>query len=244
MAGLETRQLLYRGLESRRRRRHAGRETAGDQASDLGLRQAQIAFQPKDRLMILYGSPVVSQVTLQAAGERALSGEPVVFLDAAHTFDSLTIGRFAKARRQQPRKVLALIHVARAFSWHQIERLVSHCLAGALERYEARTAVISGLFEALAEEHASDREIGRMSDRLVESIRDLTLKGCSLLCPCPSIPVAENGQRLFRALSELADRRIYVQQVQGKLVLEERSPVAERNVMMLMSPRSSAPIEH
>lgn len=171
---------------------------------------------------MLYGHPMVIHLTLQAVADRALSGSPVVYLDAAHTFDSLIMGRFAKVRRQQPRKVLGMVHVARAFSWHQMERLVSHCLSGALARYGARTAVIAGLFEALAEEQASDREIARMTDRLAQSIEELAQKDYALLCPCPSIPMETAvGHRLFTRLRSLADRRIFAKAVQDDVKLEE-----------------------
>lgn len=221
-ANREMRQLPFSDIGGRRRRPRAGQESAQEQVDGGGLRHAAIPFGAKDRLVILYGHPLVTQLSLQAAAERASSGEPVVYLDAAHTFDSLVIGRWAKARRQQPRKVLEMIHVARAFSWHQMERLVSHCLAGALDRYQARTAVISGLFETLAEEHPSDREIARMSDRLLVSIQELTLKGCSILCPCPFVPTETAiSHRLFSGLRGLSNRCMKVQEIEGTVQLEE-----------------------
>ncbi len=218
-ARMDKKPLLWPGLEHRRRRqRRAGEESVPDgNASD-----ARFLLAEGDRLVMLYGHPMVIHLALQAAADRALSGNPVIYLDAAHTFDSLIMGRFAKARRQQPRKVLGMVHVARAFSWHQMERLVSHCLSGALARYEARTAVITGLFEALAEEQVSDREMARMTDRLVESIEELTQKGYALLCPCPSIPMETAvGHRLFTRLRSLADRRIFAKAVQDDVKLEE-----------------------
>ncbi len=171
---------------------------------------------------MLYGHPLVIHLALQVAADRALSGDPLIYLDAAHTYDSLVIGRVAKARRQPPRKVLNMVHVARAYSWHQMERLVSHCLSDALARYGARTAVIAGLFEVLAEEQVSDRDIARMSDRLAESIEGLTEKGYSLLCPCPSIPMETSvGHRLFIRLQNLADRRILAKTIEGQVEFEE-----------------------
>ena len=59
----------------------------------LALRHAQIPFHPEDRLLLLYGHPLVFRLGLYAAGERALAGEPIVYLDGAHTFDPFFIGR-------------------------------------------------------------------------------------------------------------------------------------------------------
>jgi hypothetical protein len=227
-ARMDMRPLLWPGLKSRSRgRRRAGQEPAHDMKSSY----AQFALGGQDGLVMLYGHPMVIHLTLQAAADRALSGDPVVYLDAAHTFDALIIGRCAKARRQLPKKVLGMVHVARAFSWHQMERLVSHCLSDALERYDARIAVISGLFESLAEEEKSDRDIARMSDRLAGSVEQLKQKGYSLLCPCPSVPMETAvGYQLFARLRSMADRRILAKVIHGDVQLEEEQRLS--NVIM------------
>ncbi len=187
------------------------------------------------RLIVVDGTPVVSTIGLEAAAARALSGAPVVYLDGAHSFDPLVIGRVARTRRHAPRKALALVHVARAFTWHQMERLISNCLADALARYEARSALISGLFETLAEERSSDRDIDRMMDRVLESLRALSMSGCSLVCPCPSRLVGSaHAQRLLVGLRGLADRVVHVQETAGRVHLVEETPMA------LVGPGTSA----
>lgn len=175
-------------------------------------------------LIMLYGHPVVPKIALQALVDRALSGHPVVYLDGAHTFDALLIERLARNRRQQPRKALAMIHVARTFSARQLERLMSHCLAGALERYQADTAVISGLLESLSADCLTDKEINRLTDQMIESVRHLTQQGFSLLCPCPSVPMPmAPSYRLFSLLRSMSNRCTHVYKVQGKIVTEEIS---------------------
>lgn len=186
------------------------------------LRQTRLQVEPADRLLLLYGHPLVPKVALSAMTDHVLSGQPVVYLDGAHTFDPFVIGRVARSRRQPPRKALAMMHVARAFSWHQLERLISTCLADALDRYEAGTAVISGLFEALAEETASERELARSMERLLESIARLKSRGHTLLCLCPSVPMPETpGHALFIKLRDLADRAVRVQELLGNVTLSE-----------------------
>ncbi len=209
-------------------RRLRGKQIARAESWNPALRHLEIPFHADDRLTIISGHPLVTRLSVSAATDRALAGEPVVYLDGAHSFDPFIIGRLARARRQQPRKVLALIHVARAFSGYQMERLISNCLAGALDRYQARTAVISGLCDMMVDETASDREIARLSDRMLESIRQLLLQGYSLLCPVPSIPaVNARGHQLFAGLSELADRLIRVQEKQGNVLVEEERSILQ-----------------
>src|SRR5919109_5540887 len=63
----------------------------------LSLRHAHISFHADDRLLLLYGHPFVFRLGLYAACERVLAGEPIVYLDGAHTFDQSFIGRMARA---------------------------------------------------------------------------------------------------------------------------------------------------
>lgn len=183
-----------------------------------------ISLNPSDGLTVLYGHPAVSRFALQALVDHALSGHPVVYLDGAHTFDGLLIERLARSRRQQLRKALAMIHVARAFSARQLERLMSHCLAGALDRYQAGTAVISGLLETLSADGLTDHEVNHLANRMIESVRHLTLQGFSLLCPCPHIPIPmAPAHRLFTILRSISHRCIHVHEEQGKVLTEEIS---------------------
>ncbi len=183
-----------------------------------------VTLNSSDRLTMLYGHPVASRIVLQTLVDRALSGQPVVYLDGTHTFDALLIGKLARRRRQPIRKVLTMIHVARAFSVRQLERLMSECLADALERYHARMAVITGLLETLSADGLTDKEINRLVDRMIESIRHLTQQGFSLLCPCPSVPLpTAPTHRLFTLLRSMSDRCIQVRELQQKIVLEDIS---------------------
>ncbi|HEU5092001.1 MAG TPA: hypothetical protein VFT30_04905 [Nitrospira sp.] len=183
-----------------------------------------VSLNSSDGLIMLYGHPVVSKIALQALVERALTGHPVVYLDGTHTFDALLIGQLARSRRQQPRKALAMIHVARAFSTRQLERLMSHCLAGALERYQASTAVISGLLESISADCMTDKEVNRLTDRMIESMRHLIQQGFLLLCPCPSVPMPmAPAYRLFGLLRSMSHRCIRVYEVHGKVVTKEIS---------------------
>ena len=82
-----------------------GRPVGYDATQDwfLALRHAQVPFHPNDRLLLLYGHALVFQLGLYAATERALAGEPVLYLDGANTFDPFVIGRLARAHRHTPR---------------------------------------------------------------------------------------------------------------------------------------------
>ena len=188
----------------------------------LALRHARVPFHPNDRLLLLYGHPLVFRLGLYAATERVLAGEPVLYLDGANTFDPFVIGRLARAHRQQPRKVLTMIHVARAFTCHQMERLVSDCLAAAFDRYEARIAILSGLFDTFYDQAVPEQEASRLFSRMMGAVQHLTQQGYTLLCLCPPAPVlTRTSRRCLDQLRNQADRVIRVHEEQGLVRLEE-----------------------
>lgn len=190
----------------------------------LGLRHAQIPFHSDDRLLLLYGHPLVFRLGLYTAGERALSGEPIVYLDGAHTFDPFFIARMARMHRRQPRSLLTMIHVARAFTGHQLERLISDCLMSALDRYQSRMAVLSGLFDTFYEQAVPEHEAIRLFGRMLEASHKLAQHGSTLLFLCPQTPMLTRASR--RCLDQLrgqADRVIRVGEEQGVVKLQEET---------------------
>ena len=160
----------------------------------LALRHAQIPFHPEDRLLLLYGHPLVFRLGLYAAAERALAGEPIVYLDGAHTYDPFFIGRMARAHRRQPRALLSMIHVARAFTCHQLERLLSDCLMAALDRYQSRIAILSGLFDTFYDQAVSEHEAMRLFGRMMDASHKLAQHGSTLALSLSASPDAHAGK--------------------------------------------------
>ncbi len=167
---------------------------------------------------------------LYAATDWVLAGEQVLYLDGANTFDPFLIGRLARAHRRQPRRLLTMIHVARAFTCHQMERLVSDCLLKAFSRYQTKMAVLAGLLETFCDESVPDREMERLLERMVKSLRRLAHHGYRLLCVCPP-PLIEsrNARRFFDRLHGQADRIIHVEEEQGMVILREEGPRHSRS---------------
>jgi len=222
----ETTQLSFADRRGEGAVRHS-EKTAVDKDWFLALRHAQVPFHPDDRLLLLYGHPLVFRLGLYAATERVLAGEPVLYLDGANSFDPFVIGRLARAHRRQPRKILSMIHVARAFTCHQMERLVSDCLAEALDRYQARIAVLSGLFETFYDQAVPEQEALRLFGHMLEATTRMTQQGYTLLCLCPPAPVlTRTSRRCLDLLRGQADRVIRVQEEQGLVKLEEEGATA------------------
>lgn len=197
-----------------------------DRADPLlsALRRGVLPLSQKDGLMLLYGHPVALVLGLYAAADRALAGEAVVYLDGANAFDPFVISRVARTHRAQPRTLLTSIHVARAFTCHQMERLVSDCLATALSRYQARVAILSGPLETFYDEAVSSDEATRLLKRMITSLQKLSRQGYRALCLCPSVsPQHQNRYGLLMRLQAAATRLIRVEDAEGLLSLYEET---------------------
>lgn len=188
------------------------------------LRRGVVPLSQKDGLMLLYGHPTTLVLGLYAVADRALAGETILYLDGANAFDPFVISRMARRHRVQPRMLLTSIHVARAFTCHQMERLVSDCLAAALSRYQARVAILSGPLETFYDEAVSSDEVTRLLKRMITSLQQLSRQGYRVLCLCPSVsPQHQNRYGLLMRLQAAATRLIRVEEAEGMLLLNEET---------------------
>ncbi|HJT20105.1 MAG TPA: hypothetical protein VJ746_06520 [Nitrospira sp.] len=213
--------LLFPNLRREESRRPSRRRTERDWIA--ALRRARIPLHHDDRLIVVHGHPLLIRLGLYSVVERVLSGEPVIYLDATSTFDPFFVGRLARAQRQHPRKVLPMIHVARAYSVRQTDRLVSDCLSGALHRYGARLAVVSGLFETIYDRITPDQEAAWLFTRMTEALIRLKAQGGAvLLCLCPSpATLAPSNNPYWERLRSQADRVYVVKEEQGMVGIGE-----------------------
>lgn len=199
---------------------------AGYQMDPLlaAIRHGLVPLSREDGLMLLYGSPAVLSLGLYAAADRALAGEPVVYLDGANAFDPFVISRVARTHGVRPQKLLTAIHVARAFTCHQMERLVSDCLASALDRYQARVAILSGPLESFYDEAVPAEEATRLLRRMIPALHKLAAKGIRVLCLCPNTsPQHQSRYGLLMQLQAAATRLIRVEEVDGMVRLDEET---------------------
>jgi hypothetical protein len=188
------------------------------------IRRSVVPLNREDGLLLLYGSPAVLPLGLYAAADRALDGEPVVYLDGANAFDPFLISRVARTHGARPQTLLTAIHVARAFTCHQMERLVSDCLAFALDRYRARVAILSGPLESFYDEAVPDEEAARLLQRMIPALHKLSARGTRVLCLCPNTsPQHQSRYGLLMKLQAAATRLIRVEEVDGMVRLDEET---------------------
>ena len=83
------------------------------------------------RGVLLWGEPL-RPLAAAAAAWGVARGSKVLVVDAAHRFDPYQLVREARARGLAPRDTLSRVKVARAFTCHQLVRLLEEILPPAL----------------------------------------------------------------------------------------------------------------
>jgi hypothetical protein len=187
------------------------------------LRHSTLPGAPPTGLIVLSGHAAVYRLGLCAATDRALAGETVLYLAGANVFDPFLIGRLARANRVAPSRVLQRIHVSRAFTCHQMARLVTDCLASAIERYGARWVILSGPLETLYDESVPDQEAMRLFHTMRLTLQRLAQQDVQILCVSPLPAMASRTRHGFlAALRAHADRSIDVREADDGIWLREQ----------------------
>ena len=187
------------------------------------LQHSTLPGAPPTGLIVLSGHAAVYRLGLCAAAERALTGETVLYLAGANIFDPFLVARLARASRVTPSRVLQRIHVSRAFTCHQMARLVTDCLASAIERYGARWVILSGPLETLYDESVPDQEAMRLFHTMRLALQRLARQDVQILCVSPLPAMASHARHGFlAALRAQADRAIDVRETDDGIWLHEQ----------------------
>lgn len=195
-------------------------------------RSAVSADQPKG-LVLLSGPSSVYRLGLCAAVDRALAGESVLYLAGANVFDPFLVGRLARASRVAPAHVLQQIHVSRAFTCHQMVRLVTDCLPSALRTYDARFVILAGPLDTLYDQSVPEAEALRLFRAMTEALQHMAEQAVQVLCVTPLAPPDSGGRsRFVAALRAQARRVIDLHEAEDGLWLQEEGGPEPRRWMI------------
>jgi hypothetical protein len=151
-----------------------------------------------------------------------LAGEPVLYLAGANVFDPFLVGRLARASRVAPAQVLQQIRVSRAFTCHQMVRLVTDCLPSALRTYDARFVILAGPLDTLYDQSVPELEATRLFRTMMESLQGMAEQDVQVLCVSPLAPPESGGRNRFvAALRAQARRAIDLCEAEDRLWLQE-----------------------
>jgi hypothetical protein len=197
------------------------------------LRRSAVSTDQPKGLVLLSGPPSVYRLGLCAAVDRALAGEPVLYLAGANVFDPFFVGRLARASRVAPAHVLQLIHVSRAFTCHQMVRLITDCLPSALRAYDARFVILAGPLDTLYDQSVPETEAMRLFRAMTEALHDIAGHGVQVLCVTPLAPPESGGRsRFMETLRVQARRAIDLQEAEDGLWLQEEGGHEPRRWMI------------
>ena len=194
------------------------------------LHRSPLRLERQNGLVLLSGDPAVFRLGLCVAADRALAGDSVLYLDGANVFDPFLIGRLARAGGAAPSAVLGRIHVSRAFTCHQMTRLVTERLGCALRTSRARLIILSGPLETFYDEAVPYQEVAGLLRRILATLRHLAHLGHCLLCLSPVPPPEAKGRdTLLKTLSAEANRLIWVEATEADVSLREIGAGAPRS---------------
>lgn len=154
---------------------------------------AELLAQPS-QVVLLYGEPDVRIAALRIAVSALLAGETVFWVEGANRFDLYTLTEAAKKWGVDPHPLLRRIKIARAFTVHQLDTLVTRSLPRALRERPDAPAVISDPLALCWDDEVPYAEARRIVQRLVVAVRGLASRGFRLVVTC-SDPPAHNRDR-------------------------------------------------
>jgi len=165
--------------------------------------------EPSANLILAYGTPAgsVTYLALYMAFAGIAREKPVVFLDGANSFDPFLISKHARSVGLVPEELLSRIHISRAFTCHQMHALIVERLAGALERFGANVAIISGLLDTFYDQDVPFAEAYDLLKKTTTELVRLGGNGTRILLACPDtrLPLESRQRRFMNLLTQRSD---------------------------------------
>ena len=155
-------------------------------------------------LTVLAGPGFVLDLGTTLAGQAALRGLTVLYVDGANAFDPYILSRLAKDAGQPPKAILQRLHLSRAFTCHQLETLIAERLPSAIARYRPGLVVVSGWSHLFHDENVPAREAFRILQHTGRRLRSLAEVGQPILATHPEEPATPRLRPLGEILARAA----------------------------------------
>jgi hypothetical protein len=162
--------------------------------------------------VLLWGESL-RRVAAAAAAWGAARGTPVLVVDAANRFDPYALVREARVRGLAPREALSRVQVARAFTCHQLVRLLAESLPPALE--PGSLVMVLGPVSLFYDEQVPLGERRRLFRDLARLCGALKAQAALLLLQ-PLLPPEAPNRHFGRLLAKVMDVRVEVGSFAGE----------------------------
>jgi len=179
---------------------------------------------PQVRSAMLWGDRSVARFAVRTAAAAVDSGFPVAIIDGALAFDVTTIAAYARARRVPPERFLRRIHIARAFTCHQVATLLCERLDPLLDTQQVGLVILLGPCSTFFDENVPFKDAFLLFQRVLGKLTAFCEHGPLLL-----IAQALDGYRtrriLFvRALVKMVELGIRISIVEGRRHIQVVKP--------------------
>jgi hypothetical protein len=175
-------------------------------------------------LVLLAGPTFILGLGTTLAGEAAVHGHVVLYLDGANAFDPYLLSRLAREAGLTPKAVLGRLHLSRAFTCHQLETLITERLPSAIARYRPALVVVSGWSHLFHDENVPTREAFRLLHETATRLRSLAESGQPILATHPEEPVTRRLRPLREILVRAATDVLRLQEEAGALLAIQEKP--------------------
>jgi hypothetical protein len=196
---------------------------------DLGRQELRLP--PSRMVLVDSGSPFVLHLTFLLCVMNVLQGRgDVVYVDGGNSLNPHTVASIARRYGLPRSQVLQSLHVARAFTAHQMAALVVEEVEAAVADADASLLVLSCLPELFLDEEVPGDEAYHLLQRSLGATRELT-RSRNTVTVVTNLGLARLHRRrsLRNLLYRSVDRLIHVQAIRGgvRLRLPEKGLTAD-----------------
>jgi hypothetical protein len=164
------------------------------------------------RGVLLWGGHLRALASAAAAWGVA-RGAPVLVVDAANRFDPYGLIREAAGRGLSPQAALTRVHVARAFTSHQLVRLLTETFPAMLS--PGSLVLLLGPVSLFYDEQVPLGERRRLFQDLVSLLARIKA-GSALLLLQPLLPQAASNRHFGRLLAPVMDYFVEMESREGR----------------------------
>lgn len=198
---------------------------------------------PQARSAILWGESSVARIAMRAAAAAVDSGIPVAIIDGALAFDVTAITAYAQARRVPPERFLRQIHIARAFTCHQLTTLLCERLEALLVSQDIGLVILLGPCTTFFDENIRFKDAFLLFQRTLRTIGDICQRG-PLLLIAQGLSAHQTCRLAFvRELVRAVELGIRVHTVEGRRQVQLVKPKSAQQPWPFPTSTTPAPPE-
>ena len=171
----------------------------------------------------------MARMAARAAAAAVDGGMSVAIIDGAMAFDATTITAYAQARRVPPEQFLRHIHIARAFTCHQLVTLLCERLDPLLTSHRVGLVILLGPCTTFFDENIPFKDAFLLFQRALRKVDALRERGPLLLIAQRLDAYRTRRITFVHALVRAVELGIWVRMVDGRRQVQLVKPKPSDN---------------